>query len=139
MTVTCRNVGKNVFVTNPYDTPGSVAAFTIAPTTGALTRGRGSPYLPAEDQPYGLLWTLAEAIYMSQMHKFHRTSRPSARCGRRADSGCVDSDYRFAYQRVVWGGDVQVGLEYIRIRQQLRYRQVGTLEAFTSTLGVLRR
>ncbi len=54
VTITCTNVGKYVFVTNPYDTPGSVAAFTITATTGALTPVAGSPYASMESAPYGV-------------------------------------------------------------------------------------
>lgn len=44
--VSCKNVGRRVFVANPFDsTNGSVAAFTINPATGALTAVAGSPFL----------------------------------------------------------------------------------------------
>ena len=52
----CTNTGKFLFVTNPFDNNGngSVAAFAIDPMTGALTAAAGSPYTPAELQPYAL-------------------------------------------------------------------------------------
>jgi 6-phosphogluconolactonase (cycloisomerase 2 family) len=59
--VTCRNVGKYLFVANPFDSnsnngEGSVAAFAITPSTGALTAVAGSPFAPPwqEDAPYAL-------------------------------------------------------------------------------------
>jgi len=55
--VTCVNVGHYVFVANPQDgAAGSVAAFTITPTTGALLAAAGSPYTPGgvETAPAGL-------------------------------------------------------------------------------------
>lgn len=54
--VSCLNVGKYVFVANPNDSTGSVAAFTINPTTGVLTQVTGSPYaVPGGDlNPTGL-------------------------------------------------------------------------------------
>jgi 6-phosphogluconolactonase len=56
VTVSCKNVGQFVFVANPYDNSaaGSVAAFTIAPTTGVLAPASGSPYVSPELQPFGL-------------------------------------------------------------------------------------
>ncbi len=45
--VSCKNVGKYVFVANPFDGNtggGSVAAFAINPYTGVLTAATGSPY-----------------------------------------------------------------------------------------------
>jgi 6-phosphogluconolactonase (cycloisomerase 2 family) len=55
--IDCTTTGKYLFVTNPFDQRsgnGSVAAFTIDPISGALTAVAGSPYLPAELQPYAL-------------------------------------------------------------------------------------
>ncbi|HEY3731903.1 MAG TPA: beta-propeller fold lactonase family protein [Steroidobacteraceae bacterium] len=44
--VNCLNVGIHVFVANPFDgTDGSVAAFNITASTGALVAATGSPYL----------------------------------------------------------------------------------------------
>jgi len=55
--VVCVNVGKYVFVANPLDgAAGSVAAFTIAPATGALMPVTGSPFTPGSGEvaPAGL-------------------------------------------------------------------------------------
>ena len=53
----CSTTGRFLFVANPFDNNGnggSVAAFTIAPTTGALTPALGSPYTPAEIAPWAV-------------------------------------------------------------------------------------
>jgi 6-phosphogluconolactonase len=52
--ITCLTTGKYLFTVNPYDNSGngSVASFTINPSTGALTAAAGSPYTPTELQPY---------------------------------------------------------------------------------------
>ncbi|MFI4869912.1 MAG: lactonase family protein, partial [Steroidobacterales bacterium] len=56
--VSCKNTGKFVFVANPVDNSnvGSVAAFTIDPTSGALTAATGSPYAETgtDTNPTGL-------------------------------------------------------------------------------------
>ena len=51
----CSNIGRFLFVTNPFDHNGngSVAAFTINPLTGGLTR-TALPYIPAEISPWAL-------------------------------------------------------------------------------------
>jgi DNA-binding beta-propeller fold protein YncE len=60
VTVNCTNVGQVVFASNTYDNgPGSLASFTINPTTGVLTAADGTPatpaIVPATDQgPIGL-------------------------------------------------------------------------------------
>jgi 6-phosphogluconolactonase (cycloisomerase 2 family) len=56
VTINCLNTGRFLFVTNPFDNSGngSVAAFAINPTSGALTAAAGSPYSPTENQPYNL-------------------------------------------------------------------------------------
>jgi 6-phosphogluconolactonase (cycloisomerase 2 family) len=51
VTVNCLNTGQYVFATNPFDNNqvfdyGSVAAFTIDPSSGALTPAAGSPFQP---------------------------------------------------------------------------------------------
>jgi 6-phosphogluconolactonase len=59
VTVNCLNTGKFLFATNPFDNVGSgtVAAFTINPSSGALTAAAGSPYTPTQTnpQPYSLV------------------------------------------------------------------------------------
>jgi len=47
--VACTNVGQVVFVANPYDNgnKGTLASFTITPSTGALTPANGNPNAPA--------------------------------------------------------------------------------------------
>jgi len=52
--INCLSTGKYLFTVNPYDNDdnGSVAAFAINPSTGALTPAAGSPYTPTELQPY---------------------------------------------------------------------------------------
>jgi 6-phosphogluconolactonase (cycloisomerase 2 family) len=65
--VSCRNVGKYVFVANPYDgAQGTVAAFSIAPTTGFLNPVAGSPYMPGgvETAPAALAVDTANGIYL---------------------------------------------------------------------------
>jgi trimeric autotransporter adhesin len=54
--INCTNTGKYVYLTNPYDNAGngSIAAFTINPTSGALTPVAGSPYVPPESQPFAV-------------------------------------------------------------------------------------
>lgn len=54
--VHCSNSGTLLFVTNPYDNGGNgtVAAFTIH-ADGTLVSVIGSPYVPAESQPYALV------------------------------------------------------------------------------------
>jgi 6-phosphogluconolactonase (cycloisomerase 2 family) len=56
VTINCLNTGRFLFVTNPFDNSGngSVAAFAIDPTSGALTPAAGSPYSPTENQPFNL-------------------------------------------------------------------------------------
>jgi 6-phosphogluconolactonase (cycloisomerase 2 family) len=56
VTISCLNTGKFLFVSNPFDNNGngSLAAFAINATSGALTAAAGSPYAPAEIQPYSV-------------------------------------------------------------------------------------
>jgi 6-phosphogluconolactonase (cycloisomerase 2 family) len=62
ISVSCKNVGQFVWVTNPFDSSGngSLAAFNINATTGALTPATGSPYTSSnntstEYQPYAIV------------------------------------------------------------------------------------
>jgi len=62
VTITCKNVGQFVWVTNPFDASGngSIAAFNINPTSGALTAATNSPYTSTfnnttEYQPYAIV------------------------------------------------------------------------------------
>jgi 6-phosphogluconolactonase len=52
--INCLTTGKYLFTVNPYDNAGngSLASFTIDPSSGALTAAAGSPYTPTELQPY---------------------------------------------------------------------------------------
>jgi 6-phosphogluconolactonase (cycloisomerase 2 family) len=55
VSVACLNVGQFVFVANPFDTGnGSVAAFAINQATGAITAAAGSPYATTQSTPYAL-------------------------------------------------------------------------------------
>ena len=134
MTVTCRNVGKNVFVTNPYDTPGSVAAFTITATTGALTPVAGSPYSPAENQPFGLaLDPSGNYLYVSDAVSPNLATFGIGAGGvltpdlSTASTGAANVSYGVATSKVGLSTYVFVSSSDV----------AGTLEAFTSTLGVL--
>jgi 6-phosphogluconolactonase len=138
VSVNCLNTGKFLFVTNPYDNSGngSLAAFAINPTTGAVTAAAGSPYTPTETQP----WPYSAAVDPSGLY-LYVADAGSALISTEAigAGGALTLDVSTASTGATTNQPFGLAIDpagpYVYVGSNDNPN--GTLEAYTANLGVL--